>query len=96
MTYLIKNASMLNIVLSHRDNIDTSAWSSQRYREEVQGMFADWHPLLRDLLELTLPEITNYPVHRVPPLENWVHEDGRFCLVGGCGARDGVLFEYGG
>lgn len=45
MTYLIKDASMLNIVLSHRDDIDMAELSYEDHKKLVDGLFGDFeHP----------------------------------------------------
>ncbi|CAI7678906.1 unnamed protein product [Penicillium pancosmium] len=82
MTYQIKDATMLNIVLSHRDTVDTSALSYEEHKAIVNDLFADFNPILKKLLESSLPKIVNYPVYAVPPLPNWRHASGRFTLVG--------------
>jgi salicylate hydroxylase len=42
MTYLIKDASMLNIVLSHRDDIDTANMSYEDHVKLVDELFGDF------------------------------------------------------
>lgn len=42
MTYLVKEATILNIVLSHRDDIDTRGFTLEQYKEAVNGLFADF------------------------------------------------------
>lgn len=34
------------------------------------------------ILDLSRPQIANYPVYAVPPLPSWAHESGRFVLIG--------------
>lgn len=82
MTYLIKDATMLNIVLSHRDDVDTASWSLEQHREYVGSLFDDFDPRVGSLLDMCLPKIVNYPVFAVPPLPKWSHESGRFTLLG--------------
>lgn len=42
MTYLIKDASMLNIVLSHRDDTDMSKLSYEDHKKVVDDLFGDF------------------------------------------------------
>ncbi|KAJ5140771.1 hypothetical protein N7448_004179 [Penicillium atrosanguineum] len=82
MTYLIKDASMLNIVLSHRDDIDMSKLSYEDHKKVVDDLFGDFEQPVQQLLNLALPNIVNYPVYAVPPLPHWTHSSGRFTLLG--------------
>ncbi|KAJ6134520.1 hypothetical protein N7523_000842 [Penicillium sp. IBT 18751x] len=82
MTYLIKDASMLNIVLSHRDDTDMSKLSYGDLKKVVDDLFGDFEEPVQKLLNLSLPKIVNYPVYAVPPLPHWTHPSGRFTLLG--------------
>ncbi|KAK5989206.1 FAD-dependent monooxygenase OpS4-like protein [Cladobotryum mycophilum] len=82
MTYLVKNATMLNIVLSHHDDIDTSKFSQEEYSDTVDELFKEFEPRVRRLIQLAVPKTANYPVYAVPPLPYWAHSSGRFTLVG--------------
>ncbi|MGH7962828.1 MAG: hypothetical protein ACRERD_13530 [Candidatus Binatia bacterium] len=42
MTYLVKDATMLNIVLSHRDDIDTRDFTLEEYRGAVDELYKDF------------------------------------------------------
>jgi|SRR5271170_4648843 len=42
MTYMVSGATALNMVLSHSDAIDTTGWTSERMREEIESQFAGW------------------------------------------------------
>lgn len=44
MTYLVKGATMLNIVLSHRDQIDTTGFAVEDYQTTVKRLFTDFEP----------------------------------------------------
>lgn len=44
MTYLIKDATMLNIVLAHRDNINTKEFTTAEYKKTVRSIFKDFEP----------------------------------------------------
>ncbi|KAL7950791.1 hypothetical protein V8C42DRAFT_350532 [Trichoderma barbatum] len=82
MTYLIKDATLLNIVLSHRDNINTKSFTPDEYSKTVRHMFRDFEPRVQRILDLSTSKIVNYPVYAVPPLPSWAHESGRFVLMG--------------
>ncbi|RFU74556.1 salicylate hydroxylase [Trichoderma arundinaceum] len=82
MTYLIKDATLLNIVLSHRDDINTKGFSPREYSRTVREMFKDFEPRVQRILDLSTSQVANYPVYAVPPLPCWAHESGRFTLVG--------------
>ncbi|KAH6721740.1 putative monooxygenase [Leptodontidium sp. 2 PMI_412] len=82
MTYLVKNAQMLNIVLSHPDDVDTTGWTSEEYKTEISKTFKDVSPTLQALLVATKPEVQNWPVYQVKSLAKWVSDSGKFVLVG--------------
>lgn len=44
MTYLIKDATLLNIVLSHRDDINTKDFTAIEYNKTVRNRFKDFEP----------------------------------------------------
>ncbi|KAH7357237.1 hypothetical protein BKA65DRAFT_580687 [Rhexocercosporidium sp. MPI-PUGE-AT-0058] len=82
MTYLVKNARMLNIVLSHPDDVDTTGWTSEQYKTQIGKTFKDISPTLEALLAATNPEVQNWPVYQVKTLPKWVSDSGRFVLMG--------------
>ncbi|PHH59544.1 hypothetical protein CDD81_2875 [Ophiocordyceps australis] len=82
MTYLVKEGTMLNVVLSHPDDVDTRNFSPQEYKKTVDDMFQDFEPRVQKIMSLAEPKIVNYPVYAVPPLPHWAHESGRFTLIG--------------
>ncbi|KAJ5936661.1 hypothetical protein N7466_003111 [Penicillium verhagenii] len=82
MVYLIKDASMLNIVLSHRDDVDMKDCTYEEHKKVIYDLFGDFDLPVKTLLDLALPKITNYPVHAVPPLPTWSNPSGTFALVG--------------
>ncbi|KAL2072975.1 hypothetical protein VTL71DRAFT_10299 [Oculimacula yallundae] len=90
MTYLVKDATALNIVLSHPDNVDTSSWTSEQYKAEIRKTFADVSPTVQALLEATNPEVQNWPVYQVKTLPKWVSETGKFVMMGD--AAHGMAF----
>ncbi|KAJ5936211.1 hypothetical protein N7454_005509 [Penicillium verhagenii] len=82
MAYSIKDASILNIVLSHRDDVDMKDCTYEEHKKLVDDLFGDFDLPVKTLLDLALPKITNYPVHAVPPLPAWTNPPGTFALVG--------------
>ncbi|KAL7818971.1 putative monooxygenase [Trichoderma gracile] len=82
MTYLIKDATLLSIVLSHRDDINTKDFTPSEYNRTVRNLFQDFEPRVQRILDLSRPQIANYPVYAVPPLPSWSHQSGRFVLIG--------------
>jgi len=82
MTYMVKGAEWLNIVLSHPDDIDTSNWTPEQYHAELQKLFGDWDPCVQGLLEHASTNIQNWPVEQVKTLEKWTSESGKFVLMG--------------
>jgi hypothetical protein len=47
MTYVVLGSSVLNIVLSHPDDIDNSGWNGDRIRQEIAKQFEDWNPAVK-------------------------------------------------
>lgn len=45
MTYQIKDATMLNIVLSHRDKVDTTNLTYEEHKAMVNELFGDFNPM---------------------------------------------------
>ncbi|KAH8660536.1 salicylate hydroxylase [Xylariales sp. PMI_506] len=82
MTYLIKDSTVLNIVLSHRDTVDTSTWTLEEHQNYVNSLFKHFDPRVKKLLDMAAPSITNYAVYAVPTLKKWAHESGRFVILG--------------
>ncbi|OAA67680.1 Monooxygenase, FAD-binding protein [Cordyceps fumosorosea ARSEF 2679] len=82
MAYLIKEATLFNVVLSHPDDIDMSKFTPDEYRAFAQDLVKGFEPRVRRLIDTLLPKMQNFPVHAVPPLSRWAHASGRFALVG--------------
>ncbi|KAL7927640.1 hypothetical protein ACQKWADRAFT_9444 [Trichoderma austrokoningii] len=82
MTYLVKDATLLNIVLTHRDDVDTRGLAPDDCNKVVRRLFRHFEPRVQRILDLSTPKIANYPVYAVPPLPSWAHESGRFVLIG--------------
>jgi salicylate hydroxylase len=82
MAYLVKGASMLNLVLSHRDNVDTTSWTPDQYDAEISSLFADAGKIPKKLLELSNSGAANYPVEQVTSLQSWASQSGKLVLIG--------------
>ncbi|QDS75985.1 hypothetical protein FKW77_004279 [Venturia effusa] len=82
MSYLVKNSSVLNLVLSHPDDVDAAGWTSEQYAAEFKRLFSHWDPAVSALLDMTEPFPQNWPVLQVKPLPAWKSNSGRFVLVG--------------
>lgn len=83
MTYLVKDATMLNIVLSHHDDRNTDGYGPEEYRRAVDDLMAPFEERVTKLLAIAKHgNIVNYPVWAIPPLARWTHESGRGVLVG--------------
>ncbi|KAH7407169.1 salicylate hydroxylase [Cadophora sp. MPI-SDFR-AT-0126] len=82
MTYLVKEAKMLNVVLSHLDDVDTTGWTPEQYKTEIGRTFKDVSPSLQALLSVTNPEVQNWPIYQVKTLPKWKSESGKFVLMG--------------
>jgi hypothetical protein len=42
MTYMIYESTVLNMVMSHPDDVDTTAWTLERFKTEVKSLFHGW------------------------------------------------------
>ncbi|KAF2195619.1 FAD/NAD(P)-binding domain-containing protein [Zopfia rhizophila CBS 207.26] len=82
MTYMVKNSEILNMVLSHRDDVDTSSWTLEQYKDEIGKLFDGWDPRLRRLLDVRDGKVQNWPIYQVKTLPRWTSETGRFVLIG--------------
>jgi salicylate hydroxylase len=82
MAYLVRGASLLNLVLSHKDDIDTSSWAPDQYDKEISSLFADAGKVPKKLLELSNPGAVNYPVEQVASLPSWTSTSGKLALIG--------------
>jgi salicylate hydroxylase len=82
MTYMVKKSEILNIVLSHPDDVDTSEWTPEQYQAEIRRIFKGFNPSLTALLDMTRPAIQNWPIHQVKPLLKWTSATGKFVLMG--------------
>ena len=44
MTYMVYESKMLNMVLSHPDDIDTTDWTQDQYLKEIRQSWSDCDP----------------------------------------------------
>lgn len=44
MTYQIRDGTLLNIVLSHKDDVDMSQFTLEEYRAYANELYKDFHP----------------------------------------------------
>jgi salicylate hydroxylase len=82
MTYMIRGSGKLNLVLSHPDDVDTSAWTREQYLAEIQRFYSDMDPRVRRLINLGTGPITNWPIYQVAKLPNWTSKSRKFVLIG--------------
>jgi salicylate hydroxylase len=82
ISYLVKNAEMLNLGFSHPDDVDTSEWTPEQYQAELKKLYSTWDPALEALLDMASPNIQNWPVNQVKSLPKWASRSGRFVLMG--------------
>lgn len=82
MSYLVNNNEMLNLVLSHPDDVDTSKWTSEQCQAELKQLYSSWNPALAALLNIASPNIQNWPVHQVKSLPKWTSKSEKFVLMG--------------
>lgn len=86
MTYMVKGTDKLNLVLSHRDDVETTHWTQEQYREAVRNLFKGFGQGVQSLLNTALSnpdyQITNWPVHQVTTLPRWRSDSGRLVLMG--------------
>lgn len=86
MRYKVKGPDKLNLVLSHPDNVDTTEWNQQRYRDAIRQLFAGFSSDMQDLLEIAMSHpdctITNWPVQQVATLPRWCSDSGKLVLMG--------------
>ncbi|KAF5854552.1 hypothetical protein GGP41_007331 [Bipolaris sorokiniana] len=82
MTYMVRGSDKLNLVLSHPDTVDTSAWTQEQYKAELTRFYGDMDPRVKRLIELASGPVTNWPVHQVLPLPSWTSRANNFVLIG--------------
>ena len=82
MTYMFKGAEWLNMVFSHRDDVDTSTWTPKMYKKELIKQYGNWNSCVAALLEHARTNIQNWPIEQTTTLPRWTSESGRFTLAG--------------
>jgi salicylate hydroxylase len=82
MAYMVKGAQWLNIVFSHRDDVETSDWTSDQYQRELKKQYGHWDPTVQALLEHASTKIENWPVEQTVDLPRWTSISGKFVLAG--------------
>ncbi|KAL4963448.1 uncharacterized protein BDV14DRAFT_190928 [Aspergillus stella-maris] len=82
VTYPLRNASKLNLVLLVPDNMPEEGPSTlQGYVDEMQSLFQDWDPRLSKLLTLC-PSVLRWRLCIRTPLSSWAHPSASFVLLG--------------
>ncbi|KAL4939204.1 hypothetical protein BDV06DRAFT_231159 [Aspergillus oleicola] len=82
VTYPLRNASQLNLVLLVPDNMPEEGPSTlQGYVDEMQSLFREWDPRLSNLLTLC-PSVLRWRLCIRNPLSSWVHPSQTFALLG--------------
>lgn len=72
-----------------------SVWNSDDSVDAVKGLYTDWHPVVKQMLDAT-PHIRHYPNTFAAGLESWVHGDGRVTFAGDAAHAHGGAFAAGG
>ncbi|KAJ7106755.1 hypothetical protein C8R44DRAFT_805767 [Mycena epipterygia] len=79
--YPCRNGELLNLAAPFEDpGQDTSAWRKDATREEVQALFADFHPKFQPILEALEVKVLKWQMRAVPVLPTWIR--GRAALIG--------------
>ncbi|KAL4954712.1 hypothetical protein BDW69DRAFT_205031 [Aspergillus filifer] len=82
VTYPLRNASKLNLVLLVPDNMPEEGPSTlQGYVDEMKLLFKEWDPRLNTLLTLC-PSVLRWRLCIRTPLSSWVHPSASFALLG--------------
>ncbi|KAL4898065.1 hypothetical protein BDV59DRAFT_197019 [Aspergillus ambiguus] len=82
VTYPLRDASLLNMVLLVPDNMPEEGPSTlQGYVDEMQGLFKDWDPRIGKLLAMC-PSVLRWRLCIRKSIESWVHPSGCFALLG--------------
>ncbi|GAB1217482.1 hypothetical protein ATERTT37_006721 [Aspergillus terreus] len=82
VTYPLRGASVLNMVLLVPDNMPEEGPSTlQGYVDEMQGLFKDWDPRIGKLLAMC-PSVLRWRLCIRKSIDSWVHPSGCFALLG--------------
>lgn len=82
VTYLVNDATALNMAFSHPDNVDASGWTSEQCSAELKRLYSGWDPALVALLDMADTFPRNWPLFQVKPLPTWISKSGRFAIMG--------------
>jgi len=82
VTYRLRGGELANFVgVVERDDWKTEDWAELGEREDALEDFADWHPVITNLIGAAKPEsLYRWALFDRMPLPNWV--DGRAALLG--------------
>ncbi|KAL3459731.1 hypothetical protein BJX64DRAFT_278962 [Aspergillus heterothallicus] len=82
VTYPLRNASLLNLVLLVPDNMPEEGPSTlQGYVDEMLGLFRDWDPRIGKLLAMC-PSVLRWRLCIRTSIRSWVHPSQAFALLG--------------
>ncbi|KAL4916149.1 hypothetical protein BDW62DRAFT_218885 [Aspergillus aurantiobrunneus] len=82
VTYPLRDASLLNLVLLVPDNMPEEGPSTlQGYVDEMQGLFHDWDPNIGKLLAMC-PSVLRWRLCIRNSIDSWVHASQAFALLG--------------
>ncbi|KAF8245522.1 FAD/NAD(P)-binding domain-containing protein [Wilcoxina mikolae CBS 423.85] len=79
--YLLKGAQVYNIVLCCPDNLPEDVNIAPAAPGELESFFASWDPRLQKLLALS-HDVSKWRLQNSRQLETWVHDSGKFTLLG--------------
>ncbi|KAJ7501491.1 FAD/NAD(P)-binding domain-containing protein [Mycena galericulata] len=79
--YPCRGGTLLNLAAPFEDpGQDDPAWRKDVTREEVQALFADFHPQFQPILEALEDKVMKWQMRAVPVLPTWIR--GRAALIG--------------
>ncbi|CCX06863.1 hypothetical protein FPQ18DRAFT_272893 [Pyronema domesticum] len=79
--YLLKGGTIYNIVLCCPDNLPTDINIAPAKDGEVEELFTAWDPRLHKLFRLA-HGIQKWRLENSREIETWVHQEGKFALLG--------------
>ncbi|KAF2084433.1 FAD/NAD(P)-binding domain-containing protein [Saccharata proteae CBS 121410] len=81
MTYTIASGATFNMVLSHPSTTAPSTWVQSTALADARAQFAGWDPVLVKIIGM-INSTMKWPLMSGSPLETWVSEGGRMCVLG--------------
>jgi len=78
--YLLANGRY-NMVLCCPDNLPELVNTAKADLEEMNDVFRDWDPALRELLSM-IPETSKWRLQNSTEMSHWSHPSGKFVLLG--------------